>query len=129
MGVRLAPVTLLAGIGTAVGTVAVYQWWWGLLLARCGDPAGPARHAARLGHPAAAGGRASSATVALMAVPRGEGDYLVASTRAGYAVLGLALVGAPRRHRDAAATRRRQQSATFRRKSACGVTDVPTVNM
>ena len=31
-------------------------------------------------------------TVALIAVPRGAGDYLVASTGAGYAVLGLALV-------------------------------------
>ncbi len=30
--------------------------------------------------------------VGLMAVPRGEGDYLVASTGSGYAVLGLALV-------------------------------------
>jgi hypothetical protein len=90
MGVRLAPVTLLAGIGTAVGTVAVYQWWWGLLLAAAATLlvllATPPGWATRL--PLAVG---FVGTVALLAVPRGEGDYLVASTGAGYAVLGLAL--------------------------------------
>jgi hypothetical protein len=91
MGIRLAPVTLLAGIATAVGTVAVYQWWWGLLLAAAATllllVAAPPGWASRL--PMAVG---FDATVALMAVPRGEGDYLVASTGSGYAVLGLALV-------------------------------------
>jgi hypothetical protein len=91
VGVRLAPVTLLAGIGTAVGTVAVYQWWWGLLLAAATTLlvvlATPPGWATRL--PLAVG---FDATVGLMAVPRGAGDYLIASTRAGYAVLGLALV-------------------------------------
>jgi hypothetical protein len=90
VGVRLAPVTLLAGIGTAVGTVAVYQWWWGLLLAVAATLllllATPAGWATRL--PLAVG---FDGTVALLAVPRGAGDYLVASTGAGYAVLGLAL--------------------------------------
>ena len=89
-GVRLAPVTLLAGIGTAIGTVAVYQWWWGLLLGAATTLlvlfATPPGWTTRL--PLAVG---YVGTVALMAVPRGEGDYLVASTRAGYAVLGLAL--------------------------------------
>jgi hypothetical protein len=84
-------VTLLAGIATAVGTVAVYQWWWGLALAAAATVlvvlATPAGWATRL--PLAIG---FDATVVLMAVPRGEGDYLVASTGAGYAVLGLALV-------------------------------------
>ena len=62
-----------------------------------------------------------------MAVPRGEGDYLVASTGAGYAVLGLALVVLML----AIATLPRPvaQSATFRGKSASGVTRVPTVNL
>ena len=91
MGVRLAPVALLAGIGTAVGTVAVYQWWWGLLLAAATTVlvllATPPGWATRL--PLAVG---FDGTVALMAVPRGAGDYLVASTGSGYAVLGLALV-------------------------------------
>ena len=90
MGIRLAPVTLLAGIGTAVGTVALYQWWWGLLLAAAATLllllATPPGWATRL--PLALG---FDVTVGLMAVPRGEGDYLVASTGAGYAVLGLAL--------------------------------------
>jgi hypothetical protein len=91
MGVRLAPVTLLAGIGLAVGTTAVYQWWWGLLLAAATTLlvllATPPGWATRL--PLAVG---FDGTVALLAVPRGEGDYLVASTRSGYAVIGLALV-------------------------------------
>ena len=90
MGIRLAPVTLLAGIAVAVGTVAVYQWWWGLLLAGATTLsvllATPPGWATRL--PLALG---FDATVGLMAVPRGEGDYLVASTGSGYAVLGLAL--------------------------------------
>jgi len=90
MGVRLAPVTLLAGIAAAVATVAVYQWWWGLLLASAASlalqVATPRGWSTRL--PLALG---YGCTVVLLAVPRGEGDYLVASTTAGYAVLGLAL--------------------------------------
>jgi hypothetical protein len=89
--VRLAPVTLLAGIGMAVGTVAVYQWWWGLLLGAAATllvlVATPPGWSTRL--PFAVG---FVGTTALLAVPRGAGDYLVASTGAGYAVLGLALV-------------------------------------
>jgi hypothetical protein len=91
VGIRLAPVSLLAGIGTAVGTVAVYQWWWGLLLGAATTLlvalATPPGWATRL--PLAVG---FDGTVVLMAMPRGEGDYLVASTGPGYAVLGLALV-------------------------------------
>jgi hypothetical protein len=90
-GARLAPVTLLAGIGLAVGTVAVYQWWWGLLLAAAASllvlVATPPGWATRL--PLALG---FDGTVALVAVPRGEGDYLVSSTGSGYTVLGLAFV-------------------------------------
>ena len=91
MGVRLAPVTLLAGIAAAVGTVAVYQWWWGLLLGAAASLAlqlaTPAGWATRLPLAVGYGG-----TVVLLAVPRDEGDYLVAATGSGYAVLGLALV-------------------------------------
>jgi hypothetical protein len=112
MGVRLAPVTLLAGIGTAIGTVAVYQWWWGLLLAAATTLlvllATPPGWTTRL--PLAAG---FDGTVALVAVPRGEGDYLVASTGAGYAVLGLALAVLL----VAVATLPRPGSATSRRPS------------
>lgn len=91
MGLRLAPLALLAGIAMAVGTVAVYQWWWGLALAAAAVLAvvlaTPPGWATRL--PLALG---FVGTVGLTAVPRGEGDYLVASTAQGYAVLGLALV-------------------------------------
>ncbi|HCB07016.1 MAG TPA: hypothetical protein PLZ93_22325 [Nocardioides sp.] len=91
MGARLAPVTLLAGIALGVATVAVYQWWWGLLLAAVASVlvtiATPAGWGSRL--PFALG---FDAVAVLAAVPRGEGDYLLTSTGAGYAVLGLALV-------------------------------------
>jgi len=91
MGVRLVPLALVGGIAVAVGTVAVYQWWWGLLLAAAATLAlllvTPAGWTTRL--PMALG---FVGIVALTAVPRGEGDYLVASTGKGYAVLGLALV-------------------------------------
>jgi hypothetical protein len=91
MGVRLAPLALVGGIAVAVGTVAVYQWWWGLLLAAASTLAlvlvTPPGWTTRL--PLAAG---FVGTVALTAIPRGEGDYLVAATGRGYAVLGLALL-------------------------------------
>jgi hypothetical protein len=91
MGARLVPVTLLAGIALGVLTVAVYQWWWGLLLGAA------ATLAVALATPAGWGTRLPFAlgfggVAALMAVPRGEGDYLLTSSAAGYAVLGLALV-------------------------------------
>jgi hypothetical protein len=90
MGARLAPASLLAGIAAAVGTIAVYQWWWGLLLGAAATlalaMATPAGWATRL--PLACG---FDGAVALLAVPREEGDYLVASTGAGYTVLALAL--------------------------------------
>jgi hypothetical protein len=89
--VRLVPMTLLAGVAAGVATVAVYQWWWGLFLAVAATVAtllaAPAGWWTRL--PFAVG---FGLAVLLLAVPRGEGDYLVSSTGAGYAVLGLALV-------------------------------------
>jgi hypothetical protein len=91
MGVRLVPLAVVGGIAVAVGTVAVFQWWWGLVLGAAATLAllvvTPAGWATRL--PLALG---FDATVGLTALPRGEGDYLVASTGQGYAVLGLALV-------------------------------------
>src|SRR5689334_15773306 len=91
MGVRLVPLAALGGIAVAVATVAVYQWWWGLLLAAAATLAlvlvTPPGWTTRL--PLAAG---YVGTVALTAVPRGEGDYLIGSTGRGYAVLGLALL-------------------------------------
>jgi hypothetical protein len=91
MGVRLVPLALVAGIGLAVATVAVYQAWWGLLLAAATtlvlEVVTPPGWTTRL--PLALG---FVGVVALTAVPRGAGDYLVASTGEGYAVLGLALL-------------------------------------
>ena len=91
LGARLAPLTLLAGLAAGVATVAVYQWWWGLLLAAAATVAvlvaAPAGWWTRL--PFAVG---FGAVVALTAVPRGAGDYLIASTGRGYAVIALALV-------------------------------------
>jgi hypothetical protein len=91
MGVRLAPLALVAGVALAVGTVAVYQLWWGLLLGAAATlavlVATPPGWGTRL--PLALG---FDGIVALTAVPRSEGDYLVASTGSGYTVLGLALL-------------------------------------
>jgi hypothetical protein len=91
VGVRLVPLALLAGIAAAVGTVAVHQWWSGFVLGAATALAlvfvTPPGWTTRL--PLAAG---FVGTVALTAVPRAEGDYLVGSTSQGYAVLGLALV-------------------------------------
>jgi hypothetical protein len=87
----LAPLSLLAGVAAGVATVAVHQWWWGLLLATAatlvGLVAAPPGWWTRLPFAVGFGG-----AVALLAVPRGAGDYLVGSTWQGYAVLGLALV-------------------------------------
>ena len=68
-------------------------------------------------------------TVALMAVPRGAGDYLVASTGAGYAVLGLALVVLLVADRDAAATRSRPPVGDLPTEKRVRSDSVPTVNM
>jgi hypothetical protein len=90
MGARLAPITLLAGVAAGVGAAAVYQWWWGLVLAAAAillvALATPPGWSTRL--PFALG---LAGVAVLLAVPRGEGDYLLSSTWSGYAVLGLAL--------------------------------------
>lgn len=91
MQVRLVPMTLLAGVGAGVAAVALYQWWWGLLLAAVtvllvmltAPPGWGTRLPFALGF---------TGVVALLSVTRGEGDYLVASSLAGYALLTLALV-------------------------------------
>ena len=91
MHARLVPMTLLAGIAAGVASVAVYQWWWGLLLAAASTllvvGAAPAGWATRL--PFALG---FTGVVGLLALTRGEGDYLVTASAAGYTVLVLALV-------------------------------------
>ena len=91
VSVRLVPLSLLAGVATAVAAVAVHQWWWGLLLAAATTLAvlltTPRGWATRLPF-----GLAFVGVVGLLSIGRGEGDYLIGSTVNGYAVLGLALV-------------------------------------
>lgn len=91
MDARLVPATLLAGVALAVATVAVYQRWWGLLIAVAATLAvmwvTPAGWTTRL--PLALG---FVGAIGLLTIPRPEGDYLISATGAGYAVLGLALV-------------------------------------
>jgi hypothetical protein len=83
--------TLLAGVAAGVASVAVYQWRWGLALAVATTllvvVAAPAGWATRLPF-----GLGFTGVVGLLALTRGEGDYLITSSGAGYAVLGLALV-------------------------------------
>ncbi|QIG44252.1 hypothetical protein G5V58_17060 [Nocardioides anomalus] len=89
--VALLPVAVLVGAACAVATVALYQLWWGLLLAvlatLSAELAVPRGWATRLVF-----ALAFDVVVGLGAVPRGAGDYLVASTASGYGVLVLALV-------------------------------------
>ena len=91
MGARLVPAMLLAGVAAGVGTVAVHQSWWGLLLGAAVTllvvVATPPGWGTRL--PYAIG---FVAVVALVTIPRGEGDYLLGDSLHGYAVLALALV-------------------------------------
>ena len=88
--VRIAPMTLMAGLACGIGTIAVHQEWWGLLLGAAATAAvlvaAPAGLWTRI--PFAAG---YAGVVGLASVPRAEGDYLLAGNVAGYLVLGLAL--------------------------------------
>jgi hypothetical protein len=86
---RLAPMTLLAGLATGIATVAVHQGWEELALAIA------ATLAVLLAAPPGLGTRVPFAlgyagAVALASVPRPEGDFLIASDAAGYTVIGTA---------------------------------------
>ncbi|MQW75762.1 hypothetical protein GHK92_07745 [Nocardioides sp. dk4132] len=87
----LAVPVLLLGAATALATVAVHGHWWGLLLGLAATvattialPPGWTRRVAW-----AAGW---VAMVGYLAVPRSEGDYVIAGDLAGYAVLITAAV-------------------------------------
>ncbi|WP_166133371.1 DUF6113 family protein [Nocardioides ochotonae] len=87
----LAVPVLLLGAATAVATVAVHGRWWGLLL---GLAATLATEAAL---PSGWTRRVAWATgwvvmVGYLAVPRSEGDYVIAGDLPGYAVLITAAV-------------------------------------
>ena len=88
--VRVAPMTLMAGAATGIGTVAVHQTWWWLALAVA------ATLAVLLASPPGLWTRVPFAVgyagmVGLASVPRPEGDYLLGGNLEGYAVLGTAV--------------------------------------
>ncbi len=87
---RIAPMTLMAGLAAGVATVAVHQRWWWLALAVA------ATMAMLLAAPPGLWTRVPFAVgyagmIGLASVPRPEGDYLLGSNAEGYTVLGLAL--------------------------------------
>ena len=87
---RLAPMTLMAGLATGIGTIAIHQSWLWLALALAATAAmllvAPPGLWTRV--PFAVG---YAGMVGLASVPRPEGDYLLGSNAAGYVVLGTAL--------------------------------------
>lgn len=82
---------LLVGAVTAIATVGLHQIWWGFVLAFAATfvtaYALPPGWWTRLAFVVGWG-----AMVGWLTVPRDEGDYLVSSDLAGYALLGLGLV-------------------------------------
>ena len=84
----LAVVTLLLGAVVGLSSAALHQRWWGMALAiaatGCTAYALPPRWWARL--PFAVGW---IAMVAYLAVPRDEGDYVIAGDVPGYLMLGF----------------------------------------
>lgn len=91
MRVVLAAGMLVAGLAVGLSSVAVHATWWGLPLALAASGsaayAAPGGWSARL--PFALGW---AAVVGWMAVPRGEGDFVIASDVAGYVLLEFGLV-------------------------------------
>lgn len=90
---RVALAGGLVGTGLAVGiaSVAVHSTWWGLPLALA------ATAATAYALPGGWTRRASfvlgwSGAVAVLALPRPEGDYLIAGDVSGYGLLGFGLV-------------------------------------
>lgn len=87
----VAAALLVGGAAVGLGSVAVHGYWWGLVLAVAAPVAAtvtlPAGWWSRL--PFAAGW---VLVVALLTLPRSEGDYLVAADVPGYTLLVTALV-------------------------------------
>ena len=82
---------LLVGAATAIATVGLHQIWWGFVLAFA------ATFATAFALPPGWWGRLAfvvgwAAMVGWLTIPRDEGDYLVSSDLAGYAMLGLGLL-------------------------------------
>lgn len=91
MKVLVALGLLLGGAVVGVAAVAVHQVWWALVLGVAATCAAvwalPGGWWRRLPF-----GVGWSATVALLAVPRPEGDYVIAATLPGYTMLVLAVL-------------------------------------
>jgi len=89
--VRLAPLSLLAGIGAGVATAAVYQLTYGLVIAIATTlvvlVATPPGWGTRLPYALGYG-----FILGVLSVPRGAGGYVITSSRSGYAILGVALM-------------------------------------
>lgn len=88
--IPIALATLLLGLVVGLCSVAMHPRWWGLVLAIAATAitayALPPGWWARI--PFALGW---AAMVGYLAVPRGEGDYAVASDLPGYTLLGFAV--------------------------------------
>ena len=89
---RLAPMTLMAGLAAGIGTVAVHSNGWGWLTLAVATTvamlvAAPPGLWTRVPF-----GVGYAGMVGLASIPRPEGDYLLGSNLEGYAVLGTALV-------------------------------------
>lgn len=84
--VLLLPVLLLLGAVTGIASVAVHQWWWGLLLGVVAPTlvavALPAGWWSRL--PFALGW---VAMVGYLTAPRPEGDFVIPDGTGGYVLL------------------------------------------
>ena len=82
---------LVLGLAVGLASVAVHSTWWGLPLAVVTTAltayAAPAGWKTRI--PFVLGW---AVVVAVLAVPRSEGDFLIASDVPGYALLGFGLV-------------------------------------
>ena len=82
---------LVTGLAVGIASVAVHSTWWGLPLALAATattayalPGGWTRRAAFV--------LGWSAAVAALALPRPEGDFVIAGDVHGYALLGFGLV-------------------------------------
>jgi hypothetical protein len=88
--VGLALGLLVLGLAVGLASVAVHATWWGLPLALLSTGltayAAPQGWAGRL--PFVLGW---AAIVAVLAVPRGEGDFLIAGDLPGYVLTGFGL--------------------------------------
>ncbi len=89
--VVLAAGLLLLGLAVGLASVAVHATWWGLPLALTTTAvsayAAPSGWAGRL--PFVLGW---AVVVGVLAMPRGEGDFLIAGDVSGYTLLGFGVV-------------------------------------